>query len=49
MAEGKTILGNGGHVREGGVIRPITERVDLRHGRVIGKLVGEGYHLRKGG
>lgn len=48
LAEGTTVLGDGVHVREGGVVKPAFERVDLRHGRVIGKLVGQGYHLRKG-
>lgn len=49
LAEGTTILGNGVHVREGIVVRPVEERWDADAGRVFLKLVGEGYHLRKGG
>lgn len=47
MAEGKTVLGDGEHVREGFVVRPVRERLDDELGRVILKLVGEGYNLRK--
>lgn len=46
LAEGPTTLG-GGHVREGIVVKPIKERIDLRLKRVELKLHGEGYHLRK--
>jgi RNA ligase (TIGR02306 family) len=46
MAEGKTTLG-GDHVREGFVVRPVKERWDDRIGRVILKMIGEGYLLRK--
>lgn len=46
LAEGKTVVGNGAHVREGFVVRPAQERFDPRVGRVILKRVGEGYHLR---
>lgn len=35
------------NVREGFVVRPVRERQDLRIGRVILKMVGEDYHLRK--
>lgn len=45
LAEGKTTIG-GDHVREGIVIRPVVERKHERLGRVILKLVGEGYLLR---
>lgn len=38
-----------GHIREGCVIKPIKECWDDRLGRVITKLVGEQYHLRKDG
>lgn len=48
LAEGQSIVG-GGHVREGWVLRPATERTDLRLGRVLLKLHGEGYLTRKGG
>lgn len=43
MAEGRTVLGNGKHVREGVVVRPREERHDPRFGRVILKAVGQGY------
>lgn len=38
-----------GHIREGCVVKPIKERWDERLGRVITKLVGEQYHLRRDG
>lgn len=46
-AEGQSILAP--HVREGFVVRPVIERFDERIGRVILKLIGQGYHLRKEG
>lgn len=46
LAEGPTVLGKGHHTREGFVIRPIRERYDSRLGRIILKLVGEGYLTR---
>lgn len=46
LAEGKTVLGQGVHVREGVVIKPKEERWD-HIGRVFLKLPGEGYLLRK--
>lgn len=45
MAEGLSTLA--GHVREGWVIKPTTERWDHRLGRVILKMHGEGYLTRK--
>jgi RNA ligase (TIGR02306 family) len=52
-AEGPTNWADGvpNHVREGFVVKPVRERVDLSlpSARVIFKLIGEGYHLRKGG
>lgn len=45
LAEGSSLLAD--HVREGFVVRPIKERYDHRVGRVILKMVGQGYHLRK--
>jgi len=45
MAEGRSTLAD--HVREGFVVRPVKERNDRGVGRVILKMVGEGYHLRK--
>jgi RNA ligase (TIGR02306 family) len=48
LAEGlTTIEGPDKHVREGIVIKPVIERVDLRLGRVFLKLPGEGYLTRK--
>lgn len=49
LAEGKTTFPGADHVREGFVVRPIHERVHERLGRVILKLVGQGYLLRKEG
>lgn len=46
LAEGTTVLGNGLHVREGVVIKPVKEMWDSRLGRVILKLPGEGYLTR---
>ena len=48
-AEGKTTVIDADHVREGFVVKPVKERFDERVGRVILKLPGEGYLLRKGG
>ena len=48
-AEGKTVLGNGAHVREGFVLRPGKERAYPRLGRVLLKMHGQGYLLRKDG
>ena len=45
-AEGKTLVG-GDHCREGFVLRPEKEIFHYRYGRIIFKLIGEGYHLRK--
>ena len=47
LAEGMSTVAGADHVREGIVIRPIRERFDERIGRVILKLHGEGYLLRK--
>lgn len=47
LAEGSSTLA--AHVREGFVVRPVVERVHPRHGRVVLKMVGEGYLTRKGG
>lgn len=44
LAEGNTVLGNGSHIREGIVIRPIIERTNDKIGRVCLKLVGNGYY-----
>lgn len=46
LAEGNSTLG-GDHTREGFVVRPIRERYETHSiGRVILKLIGEGYNLR---
>ncbi len=47
LAEGVTLLGNGAHVREGVVVKPVRERQDRGLGRVFLKAVGQGYLLRK--
>lgn len=47
MAEGDTILGNGKHVREGIVIKPLVGRWNAEIGRVFLKIAGEGYLGRK--
>lgn len=49
LCEGKTLLGDADHVREGFVVRPVTERWDPTVGRVVLKRHGEGYLLRKKG
>jgi len=46
-AEGPSTL-YGEHIREGIVIKPLKERWDPTVGRVILKLIGEGYYLRRG-
>lgn len=46
LAEGATLLGGGLHVREGVVVKPLTERWHDRLGRIILKLAGEGYLTR---
>jgi len=47
LANGKTTMPGADHVREGIVIKPVHERFDERVGRVILKLHGEDYLLRK--
>jgi RNA ligase (TIGR02306 family) len=47
LAEGPSTL-YPGHVREGFVVRPVKERYDHRVGRVILKLHGQNFLLRKG-
>lgn len=49
LRDGKTVTGNGSHIREGVVITPCEERQDMKLGRVILKDVSEAYLLRKGG
>lgn len=47
LAEGDSTLAPG-QIREGFVVKPAQERWDERCGRVIFKVIGEGYLLRKG-
>ena len=49
FTEGESNMSKAGHLREGIVIRPTTERVDMNLGRVILKSVSEKYLTRKGG
>lgn len=50
VASGLTVLGEGAHIREGIVIRPIREGYsDVLGGRKIAKLVSDDYVLRQGG
>lgn len=50
VVSGPTVLGDGAHIREGIVIRPLTEaHSDILGGRKIAKLVSDDYLLRKGG
>lgn len=44
-ADGQSVLGS--NIREGFVARPVVERADWKHGRVILKLKGEEYMLKK--
>jgi len=46
--DGKTVIGDGAHIREGVVITPVRERRDDNIGRVILKSVSANYLLRKG-
>ena len=51
LAEGSSVLAaqfGDAHVREGCVVKPMQERVDLEIGRVVLKLVGNGYYEIKG-
>lgn len=48
LANGKSVLAQGACIREGFVVRPHRERWHDGLGRVVLKLVGEDYHLRKG-
>lgn len=48
LSEGTTTIGGANHIREGFVVKPVKSRWDYTIGRVILKLVGEGYLLRKG-
>ena len=49
FTDGKTVAGDGAHIREGIVITPTFERRDPDIGRVILKSVSGAYLLRKGG
>ena len=48
VSGGSTVLGNGGHIREGVVVRPIRERTDPKVGRVILKYLSDEYLFAKG-
>lgn len=48
MAEGPSLIAGADHVREGVVVKPMTERTDPTVGRVNLKVVGNGYFERKG-
>lgn len=43
LAEGQSLLAS--HIREGFVVKPFKERFELKLGRVILKMIGEGYML----
>jgi RNA ligase (TIGR02306 family) len=45
LASGKTVIGNGCHIREGVVVKPLHERVDPRVGRCILKMISDEYLL----
>lgn len=47
LSNGQTIIGHEKHIREGFVVRPIKERWNDEIGRVILKLVGEEYLIKK--
>jgi RNA ligase (TIGR02306 family) len=49
FTSGKTTIEGASHIREGLVITPAKERVDLEIGRVILKSISEDYLLRKEG
>ena len=48
LTDGQTVAGHGAHIREGIVIKPMSERNHYLHGRVILKSVSDAYLLRKG-
>lgn len=48
LAEGESTVPGANNIREGFVVKPVRERWE-HMGRVILKMVGEGYLLRKGG
>jgi RNA ligase (TIGR02306 family) len=49
LALGMTVMGNGKHVREGIVIKPVIEKYHDSLGRINLKHINEAYLLRKGG
>lgn len=46
--DGQTVFGNGAHIREGVVVRPVVERYDMEAGRVLLKSISDAYLLRRG-
>jgi tRNA-binding EMAP/Myf-like protein len=49
LVEGKSVLAQANHIREGVVVKPAEVRHAHRFGRVIVKYVSQAYKLRKGG
>jgi RNA ligase (TIGR02306 family) len=49
LCAGKTVVGNGAHIREGAVVEPVEPRRHNTLGRVILKSVSAAYLTRKGG
>ena len=49
LCEGMSTVPGANHVREGFVIKPVKERYAKHFGRVVLKMVGQGYHLRNNG
>jgi ATP-dependent RNA circularization protein (DNA/RNA ligase family) len=50
LAEGRSVLAESfgdNHIREGCVLKPMIERIDLEIGRVLLKIVGDGYYELK--
>jgi RNA ligase (TIGR02306 family) len=48
VSGGATTIGDGGHIREGVVVRPVIERTDPKVGRVILKYLSDEYLFAKG-
>lgn len=46
LCEGPSTVPGANHTREGFVLKPIKERFDNKLGRVVLKMVGQGYHMR---
>jgi RNA ligase (TIGR02306 family) len=48
VSGGPTTLGDAAHIREGAVVRPLTERLDPKLGRVVLKYISDEYLFAKG-